>query len=126
MSKKTVLTLVIVGVLVAFVFVVAAQATKPKLDGDTISRTFSQGEPCITTTVALRLPAEGDPFEVSEQLFAALQPIPGMNSATLNVKTSTIDVGFCESSANEAVIRQALAPTGLVAETSATQTETAD
>ena len=126
MSKKTVLTVVLVGVMAAFVFVVAAQATKPKLAGDTITKTFSQGEPCITTSVALALPAQGDPFELSEQLFAALQPVPGMNSATLNVKTSTIDVGFCESSANEAMIREALVPTGLVAEAAATETETAD
>ena len=126
MSKKTVLTLAIVGVLVVFVFVVAAQASKPKLDGDTISKTFSQGAPCATTVVALKLPAESDASKVSEQLFAALQPIKGMNSATLNVSNSSLEVGFCESSASPDTIHQALLATGLVAEVPATQSDTVD
>ena len=31
-------------------------------------------------------------------------------------QTATIDIGYCESSSSEAALRQALAPTGLVAE----------
>jgi hypothetical protein len=126
MSKKTILTVAVVGVLVAFVFVAAAQGTKPKIQGETITKTFSQTAPCANVTIALTLPTGSDPAEVSESLFAALQPIPGMTTATLNAQASSIDVGFCESSASEDTIRQALLPTGLVAEASAGQPETVE
>ena len=116
MPKKTVLTLVVVIPIVLLAVVVGAQAAKPRFEGDTITQTFSQGQPCATATIPLNLTGDADPLDVSENLFAALKSVKGMNSATLNLKTSSIEVGFCESSANESVVRQALLPTGLVAE----------
>lgn len=116
MSKKSILTVGIVGVMIVFTLVFAAQANKPKFNGETISKTFSSGAPCATATVPLSLADGADQAAVSETLFAALEPVPGMNTATLNTRSSSIEVGFCESRATEAAIRQALAPTGLVAE----------
>jgi hypothetical protein len=116
MSKKAILTVVIVAPIFVLAVIVGAQAAKPKFDGDTITKTFSQGEPCATATIPLNLSGGADPLDVSESLFAAIKPVKGLNSATLNLKTSSIEVGFCESSANEGVIRTALLPTGLVAE----------
>lgn len=120
MSKKTILTVAVVAPIFILAVVVGAQAAKPKFDGDTITKTFSQGQPCATATIPLDLTGGADPLDVSENLFEALQPVKGMNSATLNLKTSSIEVGFCESSASEVAIRQALLPTGLVAEGSYT------
>ncbi len=115
MSKKAILTLGIIVPIFVLAVVIGAQAGKPTFEGETITKTFSQGEPCATATIPLDLTGAADPRDVSENLFAALQPVKGMNSATLNVKTSSIEVGFCESSANESVIREALLPTGFVA-----------
>ena len=119
MSKKTVLTVCIIAPIFVLAVIVGAQAAKPKFEGETITKTFSQGQPCATATIPLNLAGGADALDVSENLFAALKPVQGMNSATLNLKTSCIEVGFCESSANEEVIRKALLPTGLVAEGSA-------
>ena len=126
MSKKAILTLAIVAPIVVLAVIAGAQATKPKFEGDTITKTFSQGAPCATAIIPLNLTGGADPLDVSENLFAAIEPVKGLNSATLNLKTSSIEVGFCESSANEAVIRQALLPTGLVAEGSAAPAQPVD
>jgi hypothetical protein len=55
------------------------------------------------------------PLCVAEALFEALKAAPGMNSATYNIKTSTLEAGFCESNGSEDGIRAALASIGLVA-----------
>jgi len=123
MKKKTVITIGFIAAIVAFALVVGTQASKPKFDGGAITQTFSQGQPCASVTIALALSDGTDPVAASERLFAALQQVQGMNSATLDVKTSSMEVGFCESSADEATIRQALSPTGLVAEGPAAQAE---
>ncbi len=123
MSKKSIITIGVVMTLVAFVFVVASQATKPKVDGKVVTKVFSQGEPCQTARIPLNLASSSDPSEVSERLFAALQPVKGLNTASVDVGAASIEVGFCESSANEDMIRQALLPTGLVAEGPATSSE---
>ena len=95
--------------------VVGAQTTKPKATGDTISQTFSSGEACATATIPLAVSADADPSKTAETLFAAIKPIPGLTTATYNRKTASIDIGYCESSSSEAALRQALAPTGMVA-----------
>jgi hypothetical protein len=126
MSKKSIMTVCIVAPIFVLAVIVGAQAAKPKFEGDTITQTFSQGEPCATATVTLNLTGGADPLDVSESLFAAIKPVKGLNSATLNLKTSSIEVGFCESSANEDVIRKALLPTGLVAAGQAVPAETVE
>ena len=40
-----------------------------------------------------------------QALFSALEPIKGLNTATYNIKTSCIDVGFCESQTTEEAVR---------------------
>ncbi len=108
------MTAVIVGSVIVIAMVVGNQTTKPQIEGDSISQTFSQGQPCSTATIALAVPADADPTKTAETLFAALNPADGMNTATYNFKTSTLEAGFCESKATEESVRQALAPTGLV------------
>jgi hypothetical protein len=123
MSKKAVVTLAIVAPILVLAVLVGSQAAKPKIEGDTITKTFSQGQPCASVTIPLKLAEGARASDVSETLFAALKAVKGMNSATLNVKTSSIEAGFCESSADEAAIRAALLPTGLVAEAAAAPAE---
>jgi len=75
----------------------------------------------VVADIALAVPAATDPSEAAETLFDALQPLPGLKSATFDKGTSCIKVGFCESQTSEVAVRAALQPTGLVAavETSA-------
>jgi hypothetical protein len=114
-AKRNLVTAAIIGVLIVAAVVVGTQATKPKITGDTISQTFSSAEPCATAAIALAVPSGADPSKTAEAMFAAIRPIPGLTTATYNIKTGSIDIGFCESSSSEAALRQALAPTGMVA-----------
>ncbi len=113
-AKRNIVTATIVGSIIVVALVVGNQTTKPQIEGDTISQTFSQGQPCSTATIALAVPAGEDPAKTAETLFTALRNADGMNTATYNFKTSTLEAGFCESKATEESVRQALAPTGLV------------
>ena len=114
-SKRNLVTAVIIGVLIVAAIAVGVQTTKPKITGDTISQTFSSAEPCATANIPLTVAKGADPSETAEALFAAIKPIPGLTTATYNLKTASIDIGYCESSSSEAALRQALAPTGMVA-----------
>lgn len=115
-GKRRAITLAFLGVIVVLVVVIAIQTTKPQQVGSTISQTFTPGDPCTRTTIALTVPGDTDPQTTANTLFAALRPVVGLNTATFDAETSSIDIGFCDSVTSEAVIRQALAPTGLVAE----------
>jgi len=114
-AKRNLVTGGIVAVLVLAAGIVGTQATKPKLEGDSVTRTFSQAAPCANATIALTVPGGSDPMATAEKIFAVLKPISGMTSATYNVKNSSVEVGFCESTSNEAAIRSALVPTGFIA-----------
>lgn len=115
-TKRNLVTASIVGAIIVSTFVVGNQTTKPQIEGDSISQTFSQGQPCSTATIAIAVPVEADPTKTADTLFSALKAVDGMNTATYNFKTSTLEAGFCESKGSEESVRQALAPTGLVAE----------
>jgi hypothetical protein len=115
-TKRNLVTAAIIGVLVVAAVVVGVQNTRPKMTGDTISQVFSSAEPCATADIALTVPDKADPQKTAETVFAAIRPIAGLTTATYNRKTNRIDIGYCESSSSEAALRQALAPTGLVAE----------
>lgn len=114
LSTRTVATMVVVGVLLVAVVALGREAAKPQLVGDTLSQTFSQGEPCTTANIALAVPADADPRDTADALFSALENVSGMNVATYNFKTSTLQAGFCESQTTEQAVRDALAPTGLL------------
>jgi hypothetical protein len=114
-TKRLVLTVAVIAVLIVGVFIVAGQTSKPQLTGDTITKTYSATAPCLTVTIAVTAPADADPRATAETLFAALGPLGGMSIATYNVKTASLEVGFCESQSSESVVRQALVATGLVA-----------
>jgi hypothetical protein len=108
-------TALVVAIIVAVALFLGQQSTSPRLTGDTISQTFSQGEPCATTTIALAVPTGSDPTATAAKLFDALEPLPGLNAGTYNWKTSSIEVGFCESKTSSGAVIEALAPTDLVA-----------
>jgi hypothetical protein len=114
--KRNLVTAGIIGVLVVAAFVIGGQTTKPKSTGETITKKFSQAEPCANVVVALNLPEGADSQSTADKLFEALAKVKGLNTVTYNGATSSIDVGYCESQSNETVVRQALQPTGLVAE----------
>ena len=115
-TKRNLMTGAIIGVLILAAAVVVMQTTRPQLTGDTISQTFAPGEPCATATIPIKVSGNADPRATADALFAALKPLAGLNTATYNLKKLSIDVGYCESQTSEDALRQALAPTGLVAQ----------
>lgn len=125
-ARRNLITLVVIGLIAVGVSVATAQSVRPRLNGDTITQVFSQGQPCATAQIAILAPPGADPQRLADTLFSALQSVPGMNSATYNVKTSTLEAGFCESQGSEATVRSALAQTGLLAAVDQTQTVPSD
>jgi hypothetical protein len=123
-KRRTMITTAIVVGLLATVVVVAWLASKPAVTGDTVSKVFAGGEACATASIALAVPAGADPSATAETLFAALKPVSSVTAATYDIKTSALEVGYCESVTTEAAIRTALAPTGLVASVATTATPT--
>lgn len=114
-GRRNLIAATVVGVLVVGTFIIGAQTTKPTLTENTITQTFSQGEPCLTSTIPLAVPGGADPQATAKTLFTALGPVRGLTAATYDIAASTIQVGFCESQTTEDAIRQALAVTGMVA-----------
>jgi hypothetical protein len=114
-AKRNLVTAVIIGALTVVAVVVGVQTTRPQGSGDTITQTFAAGEACANASFPLTVSDGADPRKTADALFAAIKPIPGLTNATYNVKTKSIDIGYCESSSSEGVFRAALAPTGMVA-----------
>ncbi len=112
-------TLVIIALAVGAGVIAASQGGQAKSVGTRISKTFAGGEACTSSDIALTIPENVDPSDASEQIFAAIAPVPSITDATIDLSTSSINVAYCDSSANEDMIRQALAPTGYMAAGSA-------
>jgi hypothetical protein len=112
--------IVLVGVIAALAigaFFAVNASTKPQVQGDVITRTFSSGDPCTSTVVPLAVTAGGDMSDAAEKLFAVLQTLPSITTATIYKDQPRIEVGYCESSLQPGQVEQALAATGLVATT---------
>lgn len=114
--RATLLAGGVVAVLLLFSVAVAVFSSRAQVSGDTISRTFATGEACANAEMALKVPGDSEPAVVAETLFAALKPIPGMNNATYDAKSSSVRIGYCGSEATEPDLRAALAPTGYLVE----------
>jgi len=112
-------TIVIIALAVGAGVIAASQGNQAKSVGTTISKTFAGGEACTSSTIALAIPENVDPADAAEQIFAAIAPVPSVTDATIDLPTSSIKVGYCESEANEDMVRQAIAPTGYMAAGSA-------
>jgi len=111
--KRNLSTGAIIVVLVIAAVAVGSRSTRPQAIGDTISQTFSAGEPCETAQIPVA--NAGDPEDTAKRLFAALGTMTGLNAATYNIKTQSIEVGYCESQTSEDAVRRVLQSTGLVA-----------
>lgn len=115
-TRRRLVTAVFLIVMVVVVALIGREAAKPRLVGDAITQVFEGGEPCATANIPLALAAGADPADAAQTLFAALKAMKGINTATFNVKTSTIAVGYCESKTTEQAVRAGLVPTALVAD----------
>ncbi len=100
-AKRNLIIAGIVGAMIVPAVLIGAQTTRPRMDGDIISRTFSQQEPCATAKIPLSIPGDADPATTAETLFAAIEKIDGLTTATFNARTSSIEIGFCESQTSE-------------------------
>jgi len=115
-ARRNMVTAVIVVIMIIIAVVLGMQAGKPQVIGDSITETYSAQEPCATISVALATAGDDDPAGTGKTLFDAIRPLAGLTTATYNFKTSSLDIGFCESETSEEAIRAAIAPTGLLAE----------
>jgi hypothetical protein len=116
-TRRAIATAAVVVVFVLVAVIVGVETNKPRVTGDTVSRTFAGGEACATASIALAVPAGADPAATAQSLFDALKPVPSITTVTYSIRASTVEVGYCESSSSEAALREALAPTGLVSAT---------
>ncbi len=115
-GKRNAATAAIVVVVVIAAAIVAGQTTRPKVTEDAIVRTFSTGDPCVTAVIPLAVDSSADAQKTADAVFSALTPIRSLTTGTYDIKSATLEIGFCESETSEAAIREALAATGLLGE----------
>lgn len=107
-------TVAVVAVMVIAGIVAGWQGGKSRATGGAITKTFSSGEACTNSTLALSIPEGTDAAQAAEQIFAAVALIPSVTAATIQLDTQSINVGYCESQANEDMVRNAIEPTGFL------------
>ncbi len=109
--------LIITAVAGTFVVVALAAGSRSAAthssDG-VVSRTFSTAEACSQVSIPLTARQDVDLAASADALLKGLEAVPGISTAALYVDESRIDIGYCDSSASEAQLREALASTGLV------------
>ena len=106
--------LIIIVAMVAGVVYAAGQGTTARVDGGVITKTFSTAEPCATATVPVVASAGVDLAAKGAELIDTFDGAEGIIKVTLNLASSTMDIGYCESSQSEASVRQILAGSGIV------------
>lgn len=116
---RNAVTLGLIGVLVVVGIIIGSEVSKPQVTGDTIAQTFSSGQPCDKAQYPVTVPAGSDPVKVAQKLFAALKTVDGMNTATYNISSTTLNVDYCGSKTNEPTVTKALSATGMVSGPSA-------
>ncbi len=114
-SKNGIIVVGVIVVVVIGAFLAVNSSTKPQDQGDVITRTFSQADPCTSTVVPLAVAAGTDMNGAAEKLFTVLQSMPSITTAKVYKDQPRIEVGYCESSLQPGQVEQALAATGLVA-----------
>jgi len=113
-ARPLVPILIIIVAMVAGVVYAAGQGTTARVDGGVITKTFSTAEPCATATVPVVASAGVDLAAKGAELIDTFDGAEGIIKVTLNLASSTMDIGYCESSQSEASVRQLLAGSGLV------------
>ncbi len=99
--------------LVIGIYASSRSTTAQDLGGE-ITRTYGTSDACVTASLALK-PADGvDLAKQGNAVLAGLEQIPGLGTATLFPGEGRIEIGYCGSSADEAMLVNALQATGLV------------
>lgn len=114
--KLVIVALVIVAMAIPLLVavVVAQESRKPQVSTDSVTQTWSQTEPCTTASIPLKAASPAEASAAAARLFAAIQTVPGIVSATVHFSQPSIEIGYCDSSSSEAELRQRLAATGMV------------
>jgi len=113
--------LVVIGVIV----VVAASSTSVgtrEQEGTVISQTLSVAKPNATATFVIALQEGGDAEHESEHIFKSVQS-PGIESASLDTQTLSLQVRYDDSVIEESDIRTLLAGAGYLKPTAADATQ---
>lgn len=104
----------VIAVLVVVGFAAGSRSSATQKGGGVVSRTYSTAEACTQASIPLKAREGVDLAQSAETLLKSLEAVPGISTAALVVEESRIDIGYCDSSASEAQLRDALAATGLV------------
>lgn len=107
-------TLAIVAALLVVGVIAVSSGGAAKTTEDAITKVLAGGEACTQAQIPLAFPEGTDTTKAAEELFAAIATVPSVTQATVRLSTSSMEIGYCNSEANEEVIRAALAPTGYV------------
>lgn len=107
-------TLAVVAALLVSGVIAVSSGGAAKTTGDVITKVLAGGEACTQAQIPLAFPQGTDTTKAAEELFAAIAAVPSVTQATVRLSTSSMEIGYCNSEANEDMIRAALAPTGYV------------
>jgi hypothetical protein len=108
------LTAGVLGVLLIFGIVAGNRSTTAQVIDGVVRRSFGTGDACTQASIAI-VPNDGIKLERSaDAVLKSLEGIPGITYANLYVDEKRVEIGYCDSSANEAMLAQALASSGLV------------
>jgi len=108
-------TLAVVAALLVVGVIAVSSGGAAKTTEDAITKVLAGGEACTQAQIPLAFPEGTDTTKAAEELFAAIATVPSVTQATVRLSTSSMEIGYCDSEANEDMIRAALAPTGYVA-----------
>lgn len=109
-----------IGVGIAFVAVVMMGielGTKPQVAADgVISTQIAQVDPCTSSTFAIAVPEGTSIEQVADEMFDALRSGDAVGLVQVFTDDPRIEIGYCDSSNNEAAIAETLRATGYLAE----------
>jgi hypothetical protein len=121
-KKSTILVIGVVVVLVIGVIIAATSGGSATVVGDTVIMTYAAVDECAVANIPLSPPAGSSLADDAEDILETLRPLEGVGKAAINLSTNTITVDYCQSYADEARIRELLAPTGYVQNATAVPT----
>lgn len=113
-SKPTIAIFAIIAVLgIGVAIAVGFSASAPVVNGK-ITKFFGAASPCAQTTIPVVANPGVDLATQGAQLVDAFTGQDSIGDVTFDLASSTVDVGYCESSQSEESVRQILLGTGLV------------
>lgn len=116
-QPKGVITVGVGIVFLAVVLIGIELGTKPQVAADgVISTQIAQVDPCTSSTFAIVVPEGTSIEQVADEMFDALRSGDAVGLVQVFTDDPRIEIGYCDSSNNEAAIAETLRATGYLAE----------